>query len=161
MADLQVGNRHGVTAKTGHRPLLATVTADGVNTITVDTPANIAVGSVIDIVHKTTGAELAVDRTVTSITSAGVVTYDGADVAATTDHGVYLANEYATTAPNNINGGPTPGKGFELGSLDSIDEMRARLAAIDGTEYTAARLNSMTYNDMVFAIRLNDASGSF
>lgn len=161
MADLMVGNKEGVTAPSGHRPLLATVTADGANTVTVDDPENIPVGTVIDIVNKSTGAELAVDRTVTNITSAGVVTYSGADVAATTAHGIYRANSYTSTAPHNVNGGPTPGRGFELPNTDSIDDMRTWLAAYDGTVYTTARLNLMTTNDMVFAIRSLAASGSF
>jgi hypothetical protein len=37
-----------------------------------------------------------------------------------------------------------------------IADMRARLTAISGTIYTAARLDQMTQNDMVYAIRLND-----
>ena len=41
-------------------------------------------------------------------------------------------------------------------NLDSIDAMRTRLAAIDAGLYTDDYLNGMTYNDMVYAIRLND-----
>lgn len=37
-----------------------------------------------------------------------------------------------------------------------IAAMRTRLAAINGTYYTAARLNDMSENDMIYAIRLND-----
>lgn len=39
-----------------------------------------------------------------------------------------------------------------------ITAMRARLTAISATTYTAARLNTMTENDMFFAIRTNDDS---
>lgn len=42
----------------------------------------------------------------------------------------------------------------------SVAAMKTRLAAINGTSYTAARLNSMTINDMVYALRLNDDSGT-
>ena len=38
----------------------------------------------------------------------------------------------------------------------TVAAMRTRLAAINGTYYTAARLNNMTDNDMVYALRLND-----
>lgn len=41
-------------------------------------------------------------------------------------------------------------------NLDSISVMRARLTAINATSYTVARLDSMTENDMAYAIRLND-----
>ncbi len=42
----------------------------------------------------------------------------------------------------------------------SITALRARLAAIDAGFYTEARLNAMTYNDMVYAVRVNDAPTS-
>lgn len=38
----------------------------------------------------------------------------------------------------------------------SVSAMRTRLAAINGTYYTSARLDQMTVNDMVYAIRVND-----
>lgn len=38
----------------------------------------------------------------------------------------------------------------------SITAMRTRLAAISGTYYTTAMLDSMTVNDMVFALRNHD-----
>jgi hypothetical protein len=38
----------------------------------------------------------------------------------------------------------------------SVTAMKARLTAISGTSYTAARLNTMTVNDLIYAIRLND-----
>ena len=37
-----------------------------------------------------------------------------------------------------------------------ITAMRARLAAIDATTFTAARRNTMTENDMLYAIRMSD-----
>jgi hypothetical protein len=42
----------------------------------------------------------------------------------------------------------------------SISAMKTRLAAINGTSYTTARLNTMTVNDLVYALRLNDDAGS-
>lgn len=45
-------------------------------------------------------------------------------------------------------------------NMDSIAAMRTRLAAINAGLYTAAYLNTMTVNDMVYAIRLNDNAGT-
>lgn len=41
-------------------------------------------------------------------------------------------------------------------SMKDITAMRARLTAINATTFTAARLNTMTENDMLYAIRMND-----
>jgi hypothetical protein len=38
----------------------------------------------------------------------------------------------------------------------SLTALRTRLAAISGTYYTTTRLDSMTINDMVFALRNHD-----
>lgn len=46
------------------------------------------------------------------------------------------------------------------GNYDSVGAMRTRLAAVNGAYYTTARLNSMTENDMVYALRqADDAAG--
>jgi hypothetical protein len=42
----------------------------------------------------------------------------------------------------------------------SISAMRTRLAAINAGYYTAAQLDSMTTNDMVYALRVNDDATS-
>ena len=160
MADHQIGNVHGIAA-VGRRDLLASVTAEGANTVTVAASElpKLHAGMVIDILHRTTFAALALDRTITNITSAGVVTYDGADVAATTAHGIYLANSdvfSGSSSRTSENGGPEPRRPFQDVNMLSIGEMRDRLTAIDSTFYSAARLNAMTMNDMVFALRTND-----
>lgn len=41
-------------------------------------------------------------------------------------------------------------------NYDDVASLRARLTAISSTTYTTARLNAMTKNDMVYAVRLND-----
>lgn len=41
-------------------------------------------------------------------------------------------------------------------SLATITSMKSRLQDIDSAYYTGARLNQMTYNDMVYALRLAD-----
>lgn len=43
--------------------------------------------------------------------------------------------------------------------FQSVTSMRTRLNAISSTTYTAARLNTMTVNDMVYALRLSDEAG--
>jgi len=41
----------------------------------------------------------------------------------------------------------------EINNMTSVNTMRTRLAALNGAYYTAARLNNMTRNDMVYALR--------
>lgn len=41
----------------------------------------------------------------------------------------------------------------EINNMTSISVMRTRLAALNAGYYTATRLNSMTRNDMVYALR--------
>ncbi len=48
----------------------------------------------------------------------------------------------------------------EQNNYDSIAELKTRLTALAASSYTAARLNTMTKNDMVYALRtLQDAAG--
>lgn len=144
MADTQIGNVHGVVAVGTLDRKIGNVTADGVNTVTLNSVKGLSAGDTIDIIHRTTGAVLASARTVTNITNARVVTYDGADVAATTSHGAYLTRSAQT--------------GFEDADALSIASMRARLSAIDAAAYSSANLNTMTRNDMLYALRLHDAA---
>ena len=51
---------------------------------------------------------------------------------------------------------PTDRLGYNDADLLTIDAMRTRLAAIDATVYTDERLQQMTANDMLYAIRIND-----
>ncbi len=61
----------------------------------------------------------------------------------------------------NINGGDDAQAGFNLtGNALSISSMRTRLTAINAGYYTAAKLNNLSYNDMIYAIRQNDAPGT-
>jgi hypothetical protein len=41
----------------------------------------------------------------------------------------------------------------EKTNLDSVSAMKTRLAAINAGYYTAERLNAMTVNDMIFALK--------
>lgn len=42
-------------------------------------------------------------------------------------------------------------------NLDSIASMKARLQVIDATKYSDSVLSLMTYNDLMYAIRVEDA----
>lgn len=72
-------------------------------------------------------------------------------------HGVTVAHVGGATSKTNLSGTATAHFGYENDNLDNIDFMRTRLAAIDAAYYTAARLNTMTYNDLIYAIRVADA----
>lgn len=73
---------------------LATLTADGVNTVTVDTVNYLEVGMQIDIIDSDGSTVNAADRQITAIDeSTKVVTYSGADVSATTAAGDYLVRQ--------------------------------------------------------------------
>lgn len=48
----------------------------------------------------------------------------------------------------------------EANNLTSVSAMKTRLTAINATKYSAARLASMTKNDMEYAIRLETADSA-
>jgi len=76
--------------------LMASVTADGANTVTVDNIQFLEVGQRIDLRTRSNGAAIAVNRNITAINeTTKVVTYDGADVAATANEGIYREGNYA------------------------------------------------------------------
>jgi len=159
VARAQVGNIHGYAA-VGTGGFLANITADGVNTVTVDDTVGIPVGSSIDLVNKNTGAVLASNRQITSLTSAGVLTYGGADVTAVPGTTVVIITG-TTPGYSNLNGGPTPGEGFTMGGEGmTVDRARTRLKAINATTYSDTELDKMTLNDMRYALRVNEAPGS-
>lgn len=58
------------------------------------------------------------------------------------------------------NGGSTATNAYDDTDLNDIAAMRTRLTAINGAVYTSARLDQMSFNDMVYAIRLNDDPGT-
>lgn len=66
--------------------------------------------------------------------------------------------EFDVSNPHGVQavGGNNRSGEFTESNLATISDMRTRLDAIDSGYYTADRLNKMTYNDMVYAIRLND-----
>lgn len=48
----------------------------------------------------------------------------------------------------------------ESANYQTVSNLKARLTALNPTAYTAARLNSMTVNDMVYALRLASADSA-
>lgn len=48
----------------------------------------------------------------------------------------------------------------EANNYDQVSTLKSRLAAINATSYTAARLNAMTVNDMVYALRRETADSA-
>lgn len=48
----------------------------------------------------------------------------------------------------------------EINNTTSISAMKTRLAALNGTSYTAARMASMTENDLLYALRLASADSA-
>lgn len=73
--------------------------------------------------------------------------------------GVAACDIGGANKPSNFNGvaGTDMGTGLDLDNTDTITALRARLTAISGTTYTADYLDKMTLNDMIYAVRLNEA----
>ena len=59
------------------------------------------------------------------------------------------SNTFGVINPNGNNRNGT----LENNNLVSIERMKAKLQAEDGDYYTDARLQNMTYNDLVYAVR--------
>lgn len=177
MVRAQIGNEIGVTAvDRANETLIGSVVADAANgfTVTAAELRNFQVGQVIDILVKATGATSAgaVGRTVVGINnSTNTVTYSGGDLTVDNTYGAYLTGQWELAQPAstpvggredyvNLNGGLGVSAGFDMPIFGSIQAMRDRLTAISATTYSSAELDKMTYNDLVYALRMNDASGS-
>jgi len=48
----------------------------------------------------------------------------------------------------------------ERANADDIKSLKARLTALDATSYSAARLATMTKNDMLYALRVESADSA-
>lgn len=176
MVRAQVGNEIGVAAVDKvDETLLGTVVLDGVSNFTVTAAEfrNFRVGQIIDLLTKATGAvgAGAVGRTVTGLDSTtSTVTYSGSDLTLTTAFGAYLTGQWEVPSPTgiparedyaNLNGGVGVYSGFNAqGNFTSIQSMRDRLKAISPTTYSDTEMDKMTYNDLVYALRVNDYPGS-
>lgn len=67
---------------------------------------------------------------------------------------IAISSQASTAGPSNINGGDDVITGYGSPNFNSLGVMRTRLATINGTYYTTAVLAQMTYNDMVYALRV-------
>lgn len=76
-------------------------------------------------------------------------------------HGVTAVSAGDADSKTNLSGTTDPRAGFFDVSLGNVKLMRDRLAQISPSLYTTAYLNRMTFNDMVYALRLNDHRSSF
>jgi hypothetical protein len=84
---------------------MASVTADGANTVTVDNIQYLEVGQQIDIRTRSTGATVAANRQITAINeNTKVITYDGADVTATATEGIYRMDNFAGGTSRELSG---------------------------------------------------------
>lgn len=60
----------------------------------------------------------------------------------------------------NANGNPVAAGAGDASNYASVAGLRARLTAVNATYYNTSRLNTMTKNDMVYAVRqADDAAG--
>lgn len=162
MAVGQIGNLLEVPAVDQVDGKIAEITADGVNTVTVAVADvwKFFVGQTINMRLKSSMAALASNRSITGLTDAGVITYSGPDAASTPGlHAIYTAAVPNTTlslgsgSPSNFNGGPGFSEPFDSSVFRNIKRMREVLTAISATAYSSARLDAMTMNDMVYALR--------
>jgi len=130
---------------------LAAVRADGPNRVTVNSVRNLRVGMRIEIAHPVTDTVLASNRLITAINhSTRVVTYDGADVTATTAH-VLRRPRFSVGA-------------FEAISVDGIQMIR-RVPAV-ASDYAGRHRRADWYLGWIAdaeedAIRLDPARAAF
>ena len=173
----QIGNDIGVAARDrADETLLASVVTDIANgfTVTAADIRNLYPGMVIDLLTRSTGAvgAGAAGRTIVSVdVVTNTVIYSGADLTLTNLFGAYLAGTWEPATPvavngvvrddyANLNGGPSVYQGFDMAIFGSVQLMRERLTAISATTYSSAELDKMTMNDLIYALRINDAPGS-
>lgn len=89
----------------------------------------------------------------TPVTATFAAEYAAVDVPLLVVVNVDLAGGTVTSANTTaMASGP-----FFDSDMSSISAMRTRLAAIDGTTFSSVRLDTMTANDMVYALRVLDA----
>lgn len=170
MTNVMIGNELGVAASDQpNQTLLASIAGDGVadNTLSV-TGLNLQglqPGMTVDFRVRATGSATggATNRLITYVDAVNaLVGYSGADVdIADASFGIYPVGGYAISAGyHNINGGSSLSRGFTLEEVtDSVASMREFLFSIDATTYSAAQLNRMTSNDLMYACRMTYGGG--
>lgn len=70
----------------------------------------------------------------------------------------YVDKRRVAADAGNANGNPVAAGTSDASNYASVAGLRARLTAVNGAYYTAARLEGMTKNDMVYAVRVADDS---
>ncbi len=77
------------------------------------------------------------------------------------NHMVDSTNSVAIVDRRRSTNGPTSATSIATpANYASISAMRSRLTTLNGSYFTAARLDAMTANDMVYALRLADDAAS-
>jgi hypothetical protein len=74
--------------------------------------------------------------------------------------GVAAKNINSGDQRTNLNGSTSVSGEHDDTDYASITALRARLGTIDSGFYTSAKLDTMTYNDMLYAVRVNDSPDS-
>ena len=67
--------------------------------------------------------------------------------------GIAKESQAGVNGPSDINGGDEVISGYNSNNFNTVAAMRTRLAALSAY-YTVAVLNQMTFNDMVYALRV-------
>lgn len=65
-------------------------------------------------------------------------------------------NQLGFADKRRLGGATTRPAGSASANYNDVSTLRARLTAISATTFTVARLNAMTKNDMMYAVRLTD-----
>lgn len=66
--------------------------------------------------------------------------------------GITKSSQVGVNGPSNINGGDDVIQGYNDADYATIQAMRTRLTAINGAYFTTALLNSLSYNDLQYAL---------
>lgn len=67
---------------------------------------------------------------------------------------IAMPSQAGVNGPSNINGGDDAIAGYNSNNFNTLSSMRTRLAALNAAYYTTAVLQQMTFNDMVYALRV-------
>lgn len=162
MARGQIGNGLGLTAR-GRAPSALAVTtgyaAPQIFGVALNDLKKIQLADTIDVISPA-GVVRITGRNVDAMYSSSLLQFSGADAPSIANGDlVYRTGEVIGSGDIGYSGGQTASRGFSLENTSDITRMRARLTAIHAS-YTPARLDDLTVNDMIYAIRLNDAQSS-
>lgn len=165
MSKHQIGSVHGVTAKAGSAAEVQSIVGGATSgTFVLDFAGQRTSALTFDDIAADIQAAL---RALSNISATGVVCAGGPLPAAVT---VSFENEFlGVDVPKlkvysiDLAGGTvtvrdtTERTRFFDADMLSIPAMRARLTAINGTLYTSAYLDRLSFNDMMYALRVHDS----